>query len=107
VVVDGDFGDQTDAAVRAFQQKKGLAQDRKVGPQTWAALWVTVRKGAAEDDAVRAAQTLLNWHKADLLVDGDFGDITETAVRKFQTDKKLGVDGVVGPQTWTALVNKP
>jgi peptidoglycan hydrolase-like protein with peptidoglycan-binding domain len=107
VVVDGDFGDQTDAAVRAFQAKKGLAQDGKVGPLTWAALWVTVRTGSGQDDAVRAAQTLLNWHKADLLVDGDFGDITEAAVRKFQTDTKLGVDGVVGTQTWTALVNKP
>jgi hypothetical protein len=106
VSVDGDFGDQTDAAVRAFQQKKGLQPDGKVGPNTWAALWMTLRKDAPEDDAVRALQTLLNWHNQDIEIDGDFGDLTEKAVRTFQAAKRLTVDGVAGQATWTALVNK-
>src|SRR6266540_4105506 len=33
-----------------------------------------------------------------------FGTQTNTAVRAFQTDHGLGVDGIVGPATWTALV---
>jgi peptidoglycan hydrolase-like protein with peptidoglycan-binding domain len=100
---DGDFGDQTDAAVRAFQKAKGLTVDGIVGSQTWTALFVTVKKGD-QGDAVSAAQTLLAARGQDAGVDGDFGDQTDAAVRAFQKAKGLTVDGVVGSQTWAALV---
>lgn len=38
-------------------------------------------------------------------VDGDFGPMTDRAVRKFQSDKKLYVDGEAGPKTY-AEINK-
>ncbi|RRR70547.1 peptidoglycan-binding protein, partial [Streptomyces sp. RP5T] len=36
--VDGEFGRDTQAAVKQFQSAKGLEVDGQVGPNTWAAL---------------------------------------------------------------------
>jgi peptidoglycan hydrolase-like protein with peptidoglycan-binding domain len=35
--------------------------------------------------------------------DGIFGRLTTTAVRNFQARSRIGIDGVIGPQTWAAL----
>lgn len=56
---------------------------------------------------VKTVQTLLKAKGYDLGkygVDGDFGNATLAAVKKFQTDKNLTVDGIVGKDTWTALL---
>jgi peptidoglycan hydrolase-like protein with peptidoglycan-binding domain len=103
IEVDGDFGEQTDQAVHAFQQKNDLTVDGLVGPETWGALFVAVQKGD-QGDAVSAVQTLLNMQGQDVEIDGDFGDQTEGAVKAFQKAKRLTANGIVGPQTWAALV---
>ncbi|MEQ8963227.1 MAG: peptidoglycan-binding protein [Coleofasciculus sp. C2-GNP5-27] len=36
--IDGDFGEQTECAVRSFQKRHGLVVDGVVGEQTWNAL---------------------------------------------------------------------
>ena len=36
-------------------------------------------------------------------IDGDYGKATEAAVKEFQRDHQLVVDGVCGPMTWDAL----
>jgi len=100
---DGDFGAQTEQAVRTFQQSKGLGVDGIVGPQTWSALFVTVRLGD-KNRAVRAVQDQLAARGVNLESDGDFGPATERAVRDFQQSKGLSVDGIVGARTWSALV---
>lgn len=64
----------------------------------------TVRKGS-RGSAVAEVQRHLNRHGARpvLMVDGDFGPITDRAVRVFQQRRGLVIDGIVGPRTWAAL----
>ena len=53
---------------------------------------------------VLALQHLLRHHGQDIPADGLFGPVTEQAVKTFQAQRGLGVDGLVGGQTWPALV---
>ncbi len=39
--------------------------------------------------------------------DGNFGPITESEVKTFQTQSQLTADGIVGPLTWRALAGSP
>jgi peptidoglycan hydrolase-like protein with peptidoglycan-binding domain len=115
LTVDGIFGSQTAAAVRAFQQQKGLAVDGVVGPATWSALIITVRQGS-QGEAVRGVQEEFQYRNLSgdpskgVQIDGIFGPMTDDAVRGFQQALHTGipsvtVDGIVGPVTWQALVS--
>ncbi|MBW4676724.1 MAG: peptidoglycan-binding protein [Desmonostoc geniculatum HA4340-LM1] len=53
--------------------------------------------------AVRALQRLLVSNGYTVRVDGIFGALTETAVKAFQNQRNLAVDGIVGKRTWRAL----
>ncbi|GAA0612973.1 peptidoglycan-binding protein [Kribbella sandramycini] len=53
---------------------------------------------------VLAIQYLLQHHAQSVPADGVFGASTVTAAKAFQTAKGLGADGIVGPNTWAALV---
>lgn len=54
-----------------------------------------LRRGS-KGDAVTTVQRLLNVAR-----DGDFGPITEAAVKGFQRQAGLTSDGIVGPVTWS------
>jgi hypothetical protein len=56
-------------------------------------------KRGSSGSNVRYLQTVLGGLK----VDGQFGPITDRAVRAFQAAQGLKVDGIVGPITWAAL----
>jgi peptidoglycan hydrolase-like protein with peptidoglycan-binding domain len=98
LTADGKFGSQTAAAVKSFQQSKGLTADGIVGPNTWQALIQghTVKLGG-NGDAVRAVQYLLRHkHGYDIKLDGVFGHGTDATVRDLQKVYGLGADGIVG-----------
>lgn len=61
-------------------------------------------KKGAKGNTVRELQELLVKRGAALVVDGDFGPKTDRAVREFQGDHGLVVDGVAGPMTWGQLI---
>lgn len=53
--------------------------------------------------AVHTLQAVLRTQGWNLANDGIFGQQTLGAVRNFQAQHHLGVDGIVGPRTWAAL----
>lgn len=58
----------------------------------------------SQDEDVKTAQELLNsTGRYNLVVDGIFGEQTNTAVKDYQRQNGLTVDGVIGPQTWASL----
>lgn len=66
----------------------------------------TLKRGD-KGEVVRAAQILLNGRHCSVGIwgaDGDFGNATFQAVTAFQRRNELEPDGVVGPQTWAALL---
>jgi peptidoglycan hydrolase-like protein with peptidoglycan-binding domain len=114
LTVDGQFGPLTKAAVIKYQKAHGLPATGVVNAGTWRSLIVTVRQGSV-GSAVRAVQDQINFRNNKdghtLNVDGIFGPKTTAAVRGFQHGMSIeipgfAVDGVVGPQTWQALVTE-
>ncbi len=105
--IDGIFGAKTEKVVKYYQLDRDLTCDGIIGPQTWGRLDPPTVKRGATGDAVTLLQTLLKRYEYPPFdpgaVDGDFGPNTEQAVRHFQTELNLEVDGIVGPDTWAML----
>ena len=113
--VDGDYGDTTVAAVKAFQKKYNLTADGIAGKETLKKLDSayknadsdkddgSLRKGAT-GSAVKDLQTKLKklgFYNA--YVDGSYGDTTVAAVKAFQKKYNLTADGVAGSETLKKL----
>ncbi len=58
-------------------------------------------------DLVKELQALLNSQGADILPDGQFGLLTQQAVKIYQAKNGLSADGIVGPATWDKLRTSP
>lgn len=92
----GIFDKKTEDVVKNFQDRFQLNRDGVVGPLTWKMLL----------DNVKAIQRLLNsrgYHAG--AADGWYGPATINAVKKFQADNGLKVDGIVRPRTRQKLFN--
>lgn len=63
-------------------------------------------KGSKSQQVKLLQRTLIGWGYSVGVygADGDFGAATEKAVKKFQAANKLAADGIVGKDTWTALL---
>jgi hypothetical protein len=63
-----------------------------------------LQQNGSTGESVRTVQYLLNAQGATLTLDGVFGPHTGAAAVVFQSDHGLVADGVVGDQTWPALI---
>ena len=111
----GLYGPGTEAAVRTFQERRGLRVDGICGPQTWGSL---VEAGYQLGDRLlyHTSPPLRGDDVADLQrrlgalgfdagrVDGIFGEDTQRAVLEFQRNAGLTADGVCGPATRAVLL---
>ena len=108
--VDGIFGNNTLSVVRDFQSNNGLTVDGLVGNKTWTYLrnlppYPLLREGS-HGSYVRFLQNLLQSKFIPTgNIDGIFGNQTLNAVRAFQQENNLTVDGIVGDNTWNALTS--
>jgi len=119
-----DTPDTGNLAIRAFQQlwnkhniSDPIAQDSIWGPTTESRLDRSPIGGFSTpellylieppymegSDVGRVQETLNQQPSISIKVDGIYGSSTEEAVKQFQQQKDLTVDGIVGPETRGAL----
>lgn len=108
--VDGYFGPGTELALRAFQQRRGLLVDGRVGANTWRELveagyalgdrLLYLREPPFRGDDVLELQVKLNLLGFNAGAErGVLDDDVEGAVLDFQRNAGLPLDGIVGEST--------
>lgn len=110
-----EFDRATDTAVRAFQQARGIDVDGIVGPNTFRhleearwrlgdrVLWYSASHLHTGDDVEDLQRRLSDLGFTLGRIDGIFGANTDAALREFQRNVGLPVDGTCGTTTVQAL----
>jgi peptidoglycan hydrolase-like protein with peptidoglycan-binding domain len=108
--IDGAFGPMTQGAIGSFQSGEGLTPDGIVGSLTWGALpsdpdTPQLSFGSHRPEVSSLQQALLDYRGANTPtdpgpIDSDFGPRTQAAVRAYQQQAGIAVDGIVGDKTW-------
>lgn len=107
---DGLYGADTQAAVKLFQSKNDCIVDGYIGPSTREALNSPsavpngLRLGDEGDTVKRVQELLIKYgYMNSGSATGYFGEVTEAAVKKFQSRNGLSADGNVGQKTMAVL----
>ena len=113
--ITGHYGSRTAAAVKAYQKARGLSQTGTASPDLQKAIAnltgtgstavytgstaISLREGdsGTQVTALQNALTTLNYYYGEIT--GHYGSLTTKAVKRFQDDNDLTVDGVAGPKT--------
>ncbi|OLP17082.1 hypothetical protein BST81_17130 [Leptolyngbya sp. 'hensonii'] len=123
--VNGSYGPQTEAAVRQLQQVNGLTPDGVYGPKTAQALQqgksqstssgsatgsmtstgktIVLRLGSRGVEVSTLQERLKTAGAYEGSITGIYDAATEAAVKRFQADSNLPVDGIAGIKTQRAL----
>ena len=128
--VDGIFGPNTESATKAFQTSQSLTADGIIGPLTWSKLYriyysinnsitsvgstaypgTSLSVGSVGSN-VALIQRYLNYIATyfpsinQLTIDSRFGNATAASVIRFQQLFGLTADGIVGRNTWNAIIS--
>jgi len=111
--VDGIFGSQTEASVRAFQRIFGLTADGIVGPATWYAIvrLYTAVNSLSELRSQGQQFYAINWSAPNSLQVGDSGEkvrqlqyMLSVLSRYISSIPPVSIDGIFGPATRSAVL---
>jgi peptidoglycan DL-endopeptidase CwlO len=101
ITADGEFGNATHKAVRAFQRSHGLAIDGVVGTLTAAKLGLgAAKKASATSGSAAKDRSASSSSSSD---DADAPDLSTATIKAIQAKIGVGADGEWGPQTKKAL----
>ncbi|WP_234124442.1 GH25 family lysozyme [Clostridium hydrogenum] len=107
LVVDGIQGPLTTSGIEEFQGIMGLTED---------GIWGSMTEGASDQIFSRPTDGVAYPHyeyatryiqfRCGSSVDGTFGSITESYVESWQSNHGRTADGIVGPATWSMLLDE-
>lgn len=107
---DGTYGNDTSVAVKQFQSKNDLVVDGYLGPSTRIALNASTALPNGfglgdQGESVERVQQLLSklGYLNSANITGYYGEVTEKAVKQFQSTNSLSADGSVGMMTMGKL----
>lgn len=105
--IHGTYDAATKAVVKDIQSAHGLPQTGNMNSSTWMVMPADTKTKTliigSKGLKVKKLQTGLNRYFGNqfiLQVDGVFGVITEQAVFRYQQERGLTIDGIVGYATW-------
>lgn len=109
--IDGSFGSSMEAAMKEFQSRNKLASDGKAGNKTLNALYSDkavsklYRIGEQSETIKTIQEKLIKLGYFTGKATGEYTKATASAIRSFQADNGLVVDGNVGPATKDAILS--
>ena len=110
---DGKFGAKTKKALQSYQDDNDLKKTGAADSATWEAInrgtsgmkVASLRKGSFGTQVKYLQRALIGLGYLDGMADGQYGSKTAAAVKEYQRDFGLGVDGSAGKNTMTSIKN--